>query len=162
MENCVRELADHFLDATQKIFSQKGFCFSSAFLVGDGVEVIKLDLSTEERKEAYSNLVKCRFFAGDARYLIVIHQAWVARLSPFEMCELFADDQGETLLHAKEEEAEEALLVFISSRADGEVWQVPFTQSNEGVIFEEKQVLKSIVSENWMVNRNKDMATQLN
>ena len=162
MEYCVRELADHFLGVTKEIFSQKGFCFSSAFLVGDGVEEIKLDLSTEEKKEGYSNLVKCRFFAGDARYLIVIHPAWVTRLSPFEMCELFAEEQGEMLFRDKEEEAEEALLVFISSRTDGEVWQVPFSQSNEGIIFEEKQVLKSIVSENWMVNRNQDLATQLN
>jgi len=162
MEYCVRELADHFLGVTKHIFSERGYCFSSAFLVGEGVEVIKLDLSTEEKKEAYSNLVKRRFFAGDARDLIVIHQAWVTKLSPFEMCELFAEDQGEMLLHDKDHDAEEALLVFISSRTGGEVWQVPFTRSDGGIIFQEKQILKSIVSENWMVNRNKDLATQLN
>lgn len=162
MEYRVRELADHFLGVTRQIFKQRGFCFSSAFLVGEGVEVIKLDLSTEEKKEAYANLVKCRFFASEARYLIVIHQAWVTKLSPFEMCELFAEDQREMVFNDKEQDAVEALLVFISSRVDGEVWQVPFTQSDGGILFEEKQILKSIVSENWMVNRNKDLVTQLN
>jgi hypothetical protein len=60
------------------------------------------------------------------------------------------------------ENTTEGLVVFISSPEEGEVWQVPFTRKPEGIVFGKKQILKTILSENWMINPNRQFATQLN
>jgi hypothetical protein len=162
MEQCALELAEHFLGVTKYIYKDRGFCFSTAFIIGEKVEVVRLDVSTEEKKESYANLVKSRFYETGATYLIVIQQACVTRLSPFELSELMAEPPCEDGLAEDGDTGEEALVVFISSRTASEVWQIPLSRGEDGLVFGDKEVLKTIVSENWMVNQNKELALQLN
>ncbi len=160
MDERILAQADHFLNVTKYIFQNRGFCFSTAFLIGNSVETIKLDLSTDEKKSAYAGLVKKRFYESEARYLVVIHPACITKLSVEDMLDA-EEDSWPTVIPGQDNTAE-GLLVFISSRKEGEVWQVPFTRNSEGIEFGEKEVMKSIVSENWMINPNKRLATQLN
>lgn len=155
----ILEQADHFLNCTKHFFQNRGFLFSSAFIIGDTIDVIKLDVSTCEKKEEYSKLVKERFRQNGASHLIVIQEAWVYKLTPDEMENLDVDGCSDPKTDA---DATEALVVFISSRNEGEVWQVPFMKTENGVLFGEKEILKSIVSQNWMINRNQELALQLN
>ncbi len=159
MQTCVLEQAEHFLEVTKHIFKTRGFCFSTAFIVGDAIEVIPLNLSTEERKEALSGLVKKRYFETDAHHLIVIQMGDVTALSPEQLQEMIQDPEGDFDF---EEQTRDALLVFISTREEGVVWQVPFVCEGGSIVFDEKQVMPSIVSENWMVNRNRHLAGCLN
>lgn len=160
MEEYVLAQAEHFLKATKYIFQNRGFCFSTAFIIGEELEVVKLDLSCDEKKEAYARLIKKRFYDTNGRYLIVIHPACITQLSAEDMQVVEEDSWPE--VRTCKENTTEGLLVFISSREEGEVWQVPFTRNPEGIAFAKKQVLKTIVSENWMINPNRQFATQLN
>ncbi len=159
MQTCVLEQAEHFLEVTQQIFKTRGFCFSTAFIVGEAVEVIRLNLSTEERKEAFAGLVKKRYFETDAHHLIVIQMAEVTSLSPEQLQEMMQDPEGD---FDCENQTRDALLVFISTRDEGVVWQVPFRRDGGKIVFQEKEVMPSIVSDNWMINRNRHLAGCLN
>ncbi len=159
MQTCVLEQAEHFLEVTKHIFKTRDFCFSTAFIVGDGIEVIRLDLSTEEKKEAYAGLVKKRYHETDAHHLIVIQMAEVTSLSPEQLQEMVQDPEGDFAL---EDQTRDALLVFISTREEGVVWQIPFMCDGGEIVFDEREVMPSIVSEYWMINRNRHLAGSLN
>jgi hypothetical protein len=159
MQTCVLEQAEHFLEVTKHIFKDRGFCFSTAFIVGDAIEVIRLDLSTEEKKDAYAGLVKKRYYETDAHHLIVIQMTEVTSLSPEQLQEIVQDPEGDFDL---EDQTRDALLVFISTREEGVVWQIPFMCDGGEIVFDEKEVMPSIASENWMINRNRHLAGRLN
>lgn len=160
MENRIRVMAEHFLNVTQYIFQHRGFCFSTAFLVGDQPEVIKLDLSTEERKMAYARMVKKRFHELQARQLIVILPACLTKLSAEDMQAVEPDRWPS--VRSDGENTSEGLIAFISSRKEGEVWHVPFRRTEQGLAFGEREVMPAIVSENWMVNPNRHLALAVN
>ena len=157
MDDRIRVMAEHFLNVTQYIFQNRGFCFSSAFLVGDHhPEVIKIDISTEERKAACAQMVKKRFLELQSRYLIVILPASITKLSAEDMMDLEEDCWPSA--DPDEKNCTEGLLAFISSRKAGEVWHVPFHRTAEGVAFGDREVMSMIVSENWMINSNQHLA----
>jgi len=160
MDNRIRVMAEHFLNVTKYIFQHRGFCFSTAFLVGDQPEVIKLDLSTEERKLAYARMVKKRFHESQARYLIVILPACLTKLSAEDMLDVEQDRWPS--MQADRENTSEGLITFISSRKEGEVWHVPFRRTDQGIAFGAREVMPTIVSENWMVNPNRHLALEVN
>lgn len=159
MEECIIKQAAHFLEVTKHIFKDRGFLFSTAFVIGDDIEVIKLDLSTEEKKNDFSDLVKRRFYETHATHLIVIQEAWVYQMTPEQLQELGDDTSSYPEI---DDNTIEAILVYISTPETGEVWQVPFRREENGIAFDKRQILRTIVSENWMINKNKELALQLN
>ncbi len=159
MQTCVLEQAEHFLEVTKHIFKTRGFCFSTAFIVGEGVEIIRLNLTTEEKKEAFAGLVKKRYYETDAHHLIVIQMAEVTSLSAEQLQEMMQAPEADCDF---EDQTRDALLVFISTREEGVVWQIPFMCDSGEIVFEEKEVMPSIVSDNWMINRNRHLAGRLN
>jgi hypothetical protein len=159
MDECILQQAEHYLDVTKNIFQNKGFLFSTAFIVGDITEVVKLDLSSEEKKNQYSHFIKQRFIETNATHLIVIQNACVYLYSPEQMEGM---DPGADPEMEDDQNSYEALVVFISSKNGSEVWQIPYMRTHNGVAFAEKEIMRTIVSENWMINCNKQMSTQLN